>query len=254
MAEADFRELQRAFAAHLRDPARQAAPPGLEERRLAIYRELLFNNVREGLATAFPVLRRLHDDAAWAALVRDYYARHRSPQPLFARMAGDFVDYLETERGTVAGDPPFLRELAHYEWVELELSMAEDPPPGALRANPHGDLLAGRPLPNPLSMTLAYDWPVHRIGPDFRPERPGAVPTFLVVYRDRDDEVRFAELSAVAARLLSLIEAQPEASGAALLEAISEELGRDDPEAVIEAGGALLEDLRERGILLGTRR
>ena len=37
MPEVDFREVQRRFAAHLRDPERHAAPEGIEERRMAIY-------------------------------------------------------------------------------------------------------------------------------------------------------------------------------------------------------------------------
>ena len=34
-----------ALAAHVRDPAAHAGPPGIEDRRLAVYRELVFNNL-----------------------------------------------------------------------------------------------------------------------------------------------------------------------------------------------------------------
>ena len=46
MSAPDFRQVQREFAAHLRDPANNPAPGNIEERRLAIYRELFFNNVK----------------------------------------------------------------------------------------------------------------------------------------------------------------------------------------------------------------
>ena len=42
---ADFRQRQAAFAAHLRDPEAHPAPPGIEPRRMAVYRELFFNNI-----------------------------------------------------------------------------------------------------------------------------------------------------------------------------------------------------------------
>jgi hypothetical protein len=40
----EFQRKQYEFAAHIRDPEKNAAPPGIEDRRLAIYRDLFFNN------------------------------------------------------------------------------------------------------------------------------------------------------------------------------------------------------------------
>ena len=55
---ADFRQRQAAFAAHLRDPEANPAPPGIEARRMAVYRDLFFNNIAGLLAGNFPVIRR----------------------------------------------------------------------------------------------------------------------------------------------------------------------------------------------------
>jgi hypothetical protein len=256
MTEPHFQALQRRFAAHLRDPARQPAPAGLEERRLRIYRELFYNNVEDFLANAFPVLRKLSSDAVWHARVRDFYARHRCQDPQFSGIAQEFLDFLEHERGAHADDPPFLRELAHYEWVELALAIAEEPAPGDTDTgpvDPQGDLLGGRPLLSPLAWPQAYLWPVHRIGPAHQPHTPPLEPTYLVVYRNREDEVRFMELNAVSARLLQLIEEQPQASGRERLLQIAAELGHPDPDRVVEEGTIILDELRARDILLGTQ-
>jgi uncharacterized protein len=249
----DFRQVQRAFAAHLRDPQRHAPPAGLEERRLKIYRELFYNNVEEFLANAFPVLRRITDDAAWHALVRDFYSRHVSKAPQFYRLAEEFLHFIEQERGSHPDDPPYIAELAHYEWVELALSVAEDDPGPAL-ADPNGDPLDAPPVVSPLAWALAYTWPVHRIGPGYREPGPPAAPTYLVVHRTRQDEVRFMEINAVTARLLQLIQEQPGASGRALLLQIAAELSHPQPEAVVDAGSEMLAELRQRDIVLGTRR
>lgn len=54
-----FKEAQYGFAAHLRDPANQPAPEGIEDRRMKIYRDLFFNNVSGLMAQTFPVLNQL---------------------------------------------------------------------------------------------------------------------------------------------------------------------------------------------------
>ncbi|MDP3294962.1 MAG: putative DNA-binding domain-containing protein [Nevskia sp.] len=253
MAEDSLQAQQARFAAHLRDPDANPPPDDVAPERMAVYRRLFFNNIETLLAKAFPVVRRILADEHWLALVRDFYARHDARTPLFRKLAEAFVDWLADGRGEHAGDPPFLAQLAHYEWVELALSTAEDPPPATLLAHPNGDLLAAPPIISPLCWTLAYDWPVQRIGPDFQPTQPGAAQTFLVVHRNRLDEVKFVEVNAVTARLLTLAEQQPEASGYTLLEQIAEELQHPEVDDVVSAGAEILEGLRERGIVLGTR-
>ena len=54
-----FQQVQQAFTRHMRDPANAPAPAGVEDRRMAIYRDLLFNNVQTFLAGCFPVLRKI---------------------------------------------------------------------------------------------------------------------------------------------------------------------------------------------------
>lgn len=249
-----FQRLQYRFAAYLRDPRRHPAPEGIEPRRLRIYTDLFYTNVEGFLASGFPVLRRITPEARWHALVRDFFARHRSHEPLFHRIAREFLDYLEHERPrarAARGDFPFLRELAHYEWAELALSVAE----GELTprmADPNGDLLAGAPVRSPLAWPLTYVWPVHRIAPECLPKRPPPAPTHLVVYRNRQDDVRFMEVNAVTARLLALLDGRR--SGRAALARIARELRHPHPQQVIEQGAAILRGLRERDIVLGTRR
>ena len=112
---------------------------------------------------------------------------------------------------------------------------------------------AGIPVLSPLAWQLAYQYPVHRIGPDFLPDQPGETPTFLVVYRDRQDEVGFLEVNPVTKRLLELIEANSDASGRKLLLRIAAELSHPQPEVVISGGSEILQDLRNKHIISGTR-
>lgn len=251
-----FQQLQYRFAAHLRDPAKHRAPAAIEARRLKIYAELFYNNVQGFLASAFPVLRRITPDAQWHAMVRDFYARHESHEPLFHKIAREFLAYFEQRRrrrAVARADWPFLQELAHYEWVELALSVADTELTPDL-ADPNGDLLDGVPVLSPLAWSLSYRYPVHRIGPEFLPQEPPAQPTHLIVYRNRQDDVKFMEANAVTARLLELLQGRGRVSGRAQLRRLARELKHPQPEAVVAQGAAILAGLRERDIILGTKR
>ena len=247
----EFQRRQYAFAAHIRNPDQAPRPADVEDRRMAVYRELFYNNVEGFLANGFPVLRSILDDTRWHALVRDFFARHRARSPLFRDIPREFLAWLEQSEARQPDGLPFLRELAHYEWVELALSVSTDEPdPESIDSA--GDLLAGRPVVSPLAWPLGYRFPVHRIGPGFMPDSPGKEPTHLLVWRDADDEIRFLELNPVSARLIGLLIENETRSGRDLLEDIATELRHPEPAVVVEGGREILEDWRRRHIVLGT--
>ncbi|MBP6597094.1 MAG: putative DNA-binding domain-containing protein [Arenimonas sp.] len=247
-----LRAQQFALAAHIRDPAVHAPPPDIEDRRMAIYRELFFNSLQGLLASNFPVIRKLLATGVWEALVRDFYREHRCGTPLFTEVSREFIQYLQLRSEGGRGDPPWLLELAHYEWVELALDLSEADP----AATPHdasGDLLAGVPVASPLAWPLAYAWPVHRLAPEFQPTQPPEAATFLLVQRDSAFKVRFSELSALTFRLLQRVSEQPGLSGREQLLALAAEAQATDASAFVAQGRTMLEQLRSSGALLGTQ-
>lgn len=231
---------------HLRDPAASPAPAGIEDRRLGIYRDLLFNNILSLLSGNFPVIERLLGEERWQRLVRDFFRDHRSHTPLFPEIAREFQRYLQS---LDALDPPFLLELAHYEWVELALQFSEAAAPRDDDAIADAGLLDRAPQLSPLAWPLAYAWPVHRIGPDFQPSEPPAAPTLLLLRREADGEVRFSELSPLAYRLLQRLEEAPALSGREQLRALAAEAGSDDATAFEDMGAALLRQMRAGGVV-----
>jgi hypothetical protein len=246
-----LRKLQIAFAAHIRDPENHAAPAGIEDRRMKIYRDLFFNNICSLLASNFPVLHAIYGEAGWRELVREFYSEHHSQTPLFPEVSREFLRYLQDGRNQQANDPGFLLELAHYEWVELALSLDERDPM-AVAANRDGDLLTGTPVLSPLAWPLSYRYPVHRIGPENQPDAPPGEPTHILVYRNLQDTVKFIQLNHVSRMLLDLIQQDDAGTGMQLLQKIAENLGHKDPESVIANGSRLLADWKEKGVLLGS--
>jgi hypothetical protein len=250
-AVSKLKALQFQFSGHIRDPENRPAPEGVEDRRMGIYRDLFYNNIQGFLAGNFPVIRRLYSDELWHQMVRDFFVRHRAHTPLFPELPREFLKFVQECRGPDSGDPPFLLELAHYEWVELAVSL-DASEISETKAEPGGDLLQESPVLSPVARLLSYQFPVHRIRPEFRPAKPPAEATYLVVYRNRDDQVKFMSLNPVSARLLSLIEQEPGRSGRAYLRQIADELENAEAGKIVEHGLSTLQDFRDRDILVGT--
>jgi hypothetical protein len=246
-----LKELQMTFAAHIRDPDGKAAPDGIEARRMKIYRDLFFNNISSLLASNFPVLRSVHDDAGWSQLVRDFYSEHRCQTPLFPEVSREFLRYLQDGRKKRKDDHGFLLELAHYEWVELALSLDERNP-SEIPADRNGDLLSGTPVLSPLAWPLSYLYPVHLIGPGYRPARPPAQPTHLLVYRNFDDRVKFMKLNNVSRILLQMMQDDRHATGLQLLQKVARAIGQENPGKVISNGANLLNEWKQKNVVLGT--
>lgn len=243
-----LRAQQLMLARWIRDPQAAEPPPGIEPRRLAVYRELVRANLDGLLSSQFPVLRRLRDPPFWDALLDGFLREHRAQTPLFPELGQEFIAYLGRRAAEGRGDPPFLVELAHYEWVELALALAEaGAAPDGL--DPDGDLLDGVPVLSPLAWPLAYAWPVDRIGSAFQPETPPPQPTLLLAQRTADHAVRFAGLDPLGYRLLQRIGAEP-ATGRAHLVALAAE-AQHALQDLLAPAATLLAGLRERGALLG---
>jgi hypothetical protein len=241
----EFQRWQLAFTAHIRDPKAQPRPAGVAARRMKIYTELLYNNIEGFLLASFPVLRQVLGARKWARLVRAFFSTHRSRTPYFRQIPDEFVQFLQNEWAPSETDPPFTLALAHYEWIELVLAVSNRSVDGAIDAD--GDLMEGVPLLNPVLANLRYDWPVHRIAPR---RRIAPAETHLLVFRDANDQVRFSEINVFTARLLALLEPGT-LGGRAALRQLAAESRHPDPALVMQAGGALLEDLRARGAILG---
>ena len=241
------------FAAHIRDPETQPAPQNIEDRRMGIYRDLFFNNIEGFLSGTFPVLKSLYEEDAWLELARSFYSLHRCQSPYFLEISREFIDYLQSEHQPRDVDPPFMFELAHYEWIELALSISREEPQLA-EIDREGSLLDGHPVMSPLAMLLTYAWPVHKIKPEFQPQQPSAQPSCIIVYRDADDDVQFTEVNLATAKLLQQLENNIHLSTADVLTDIEAELGHSDPAVVLQSGIEILQGLQQKGIILGIAR
>lgn len=239
-----FQQTQLGLTRYLRSPENSPAPVDVEARRLHIYRDLIYNNIENFIANVFPVTRSILGDDAWHGLVRGFIQDHYCQTPYFLQISDEFVHYLLQERGLREDDPVYLLELVHYEWIELALDVSTEiiPAAGALP----DDLENSRPQISPLAVCLAYQYPVQKISATF-PDWP-AEPTYLLVYRNRADEVCFKVATPLTARLLFLLQAGDQVVNEHL-QLIATELNFADIGALKKQANLLLKDLYEDSVI-----
>lgn len=243
----DFRSKQAEFAAYIRDPINNPAPGDVTPQRMAMYRELFFNNIDSFLSSNFPVLRKILNDSQWLDLAQGFFADHRCQTPYFSEIAEEFLEYLQHRDNP--DDYPFLLELAHYEWVEMALDISK-----ALPEQGNAAFIQNLPQLNialsPLAWPLAYRYPVHCISPDFLPLGPPEQPTYLIVYRDQDYKVHFMQSTPLTFMLLQILEQGVNMHGDACLRALQAEAQHLNPETLFQEGLKTLQTLAAKGIVI----
>lgn len=239
-----FQQYQLAFTQHLRDPKNFGRPSGVTK-GIAIYEEIVFNNIFESVSACFPVAQKVLGESAWLQLSRDFLREYSANSPIFRQIPQEFLSYISTRQNL----PPYFYSLCHYEWVELAVSMIDLTIDQNL-IDHTGDLLQQKIVLNPALQLLDYDYDVQNISSQYKPKTQ--VSTQLLVYRNIEDIVKFVELNSVTYRLVLLL--QGGMTGKEALMLISQELGHAEPESVVQFGLEMLEDFKRQGIVLGVQK
>lgn len=236
----EFQQYQLAFTAHIRQPALNSKPSKVQNARMAVYRNAIFNNFLSIVSACFPVAQQVMGVRAWKNLVRRFVAEHATKTPIFKEIPYEFVQYLATLKDI----PPYLQALTHYEWVELEVanqSLDEAWKMPEVEVNLLDEIpqFAAHQL-------LAYDYPVHRISKKQIPDT--ITPTFLLVYRNQNFDIKFIALNPVTYRLLCLLKEQPR-TGRQALTALAQEL-QQAPDMILQFGAGILHELSEQQVFI----
>jgi hypothetical protein len=247
----DIFKQQHIFTQYVRDPENSPIPEDIEPRRMSIYADLVYRNIESFIANSFPVLRQVIDDGEWQKILRGFVKKHISKTPYFPKLPLEFLNYLEREQDEIEL-PAFYIELAHYEWIEISLSF--DPKEISFEnVDRNGDLLKGIPALSPLIEPLVYQWPVHKISSDFIPKEKPKQSTYLLVYRDQHYEIGFIELNQIAAKLIEELQIKSNRTGEQIFLQIADQLKHPDPNIVIQGGSEVMQNFKNRDIILGVK-
>lgn len=242
----DFQKYQDAFTAHIRDPESNKKPDNVNEERMAVYREGVFNNIFESASVCFPVCQAILGKDDWNNIVRKFVSTHHASSPIFRDIPQELVKFLESDTET----PDYIKQLAHYEWVELAVSalQTEATTDSRVVLSKTTDLLNEIPMLAPAHMLLQYDYPVQKISAQFKPEQ--TEPTHLLVFRNEAFDVNFVELNPMTYALLHTV--LQGSTGKQALTSLAEQIQHPNPEAIIEFGHGVLQDLAQQQAIIGS--
>jgi len=237
-----FQKYQLEFTAHIRNPAANKKPAKVKDSRMAVYREIVFNNIFGSVSTCFPVCKSILGALAWKKLVREFFAQHQATTPIFREIPQQFLQFLKTTKNL----PDYFEQLAHYEWVELAVASQ---PTAPIKLSKKWDLLKETPILAPAHMLLEYDFAVHKISKKRLPESIESA--HLLVFRKAENVVKFIELNSMTFELLSLID-ENSMTGEQALVRLAEAIKHPDTNAMIQFGEKILADLANQGAIVGS--
>ncbi|GGI75882.1 HvfC family RiPP maturation protein [Shewanella gelidii] len=242
----EFKQVQQSFMEHIRDP-NKPMPEGVESRRMQIYRDLFFNNIDGFISSGFPVLKSLYRQEDWLVLVRKFFVEHDCKTPVFIEIAEEFLQFLQNEYQPTDVDPVFMLELAHYEWLELVVSVAQ--------TNPHHAPVAPMEVTS-VALCLSqnakiaqYSYEVQHIRADYQPVEPTDSPQFFCIYLDSDEDVKFLQLNPLSAQVLALIEELQVTNFEAIMQWLIESYPTFESHVLEQGCVTLLHQMAQKGIL-----
>jgi len=246
-----FIETQQRFMDYIKDPT-MPLPDGIEMRRMKIYRELFFNNIDGFVTNAFPVLKSLYTESAWTERVQQFFVEHDCHTPIFLEIAQEFLLFLQTQYTPTSIDPPFMLELAHYEWLELVVAVAQDDPQQRLidaeAIDPDG-LHTMLLSVSACAQIAQYRYDVQHISPEYQPTTPTESPQFFCIYADHHDEVSFLALNPLTAQVLAYLSQFEGVSYTDLIDWLLTTYPNMEPSALTDGCFTLIAQLSSKGII-----
>ena len=192
--------VQASFIDAIRSPEKFSYENPDQRRRMKIYQDLFFNNVEGFLRSSFPVLHSLLSESQWLTLARQFFREHHCESPYFIHISRSFVNYLQQSQDVGKTLPPFTAALAHYEWIEVEMSTRKTPPAALLDIQ---QLASTRVVLSAAAEVLSYAYPVHQIASHFQPTEVHDQDDYhYLIYRNTEHDVKFVALTALTANFL----------------------------------------------------
>ena len=220
-----------------------------DPKRLAVYFDHYRNNIDEALEKMYPLTRHILKKKKWKELVDAFVIKETSTSPLFWQMPEVLMQFVQKGDWDKKFKVPYLKDLMHFEWVEVEIQMMLDAP----RDNcvKEGHILKDPLYFNPESQLLGYSYPVFEKKTLPRPMQKGNY--FLLGYRHPEDgEVLFIALSPFFAKVVQLLQ-EKSLSGEDVLKSTAK-LFKLDEAKVLSKGEAFLEDLLQQQAIYGFRK
>ncbi len=167
--------------------------PGTRQKGLDQYRRLIRNNIHNAMEQAFPIAYTVLSETQWDTLVDDFHAHHPAATPQVWKLPLEFYLFVAENNYVDKFSLPFLNDLLHFEWIEIEVHTMEDQVPAPSRQE--GDPLSDKIVVYPEYRMIRLKYPVHLYAAEEALHHPGNY--FLLTFRTRDFNVRFVDIPAL---------------------------------------------------------
>lgn len=247
-----FQTLQKQMTDFIRDPehcpyntSREADTSlVIETRRLNVYRSLFFSNLSGFFAGIFPKVKACLGHEAWQNIINAYLREHKAHTPLFHELGQEFLMFLQTQDLHEQPYPPFLLDLAHYEWLELAIVIQPKEPLYFAKAITENSCIRLAHTAWPVQ----YEWPVHLWNED-EASASNIVeePSYLLGYRTQDYTTHWMTLTPSMYVLISAFEDNQDKTVLQIVKEVAAQMGVEvsivQEHAITTLNSTLSEDL-----------
>lgn len=253
----EFQRLQYAFTAHLRDPEAAPAPAGMAPKRLAMYRDLLMNNVIHFVDITFPIAKAQLGEDLWRRLTHRFFADFHCTSPFFYDISLHFREFTQRLDWPELLALPWLESLLHYEWMELVADTDERPMAAGIDTHAFDAALSTHPDPHfqlaGPAWALAYQWRVHewREDTDLSAVKHESVCLMALRADDAALSLRVHEITPLAAFLLdALTQAEAPLARSELIARVCRAMPQANTSDIAAMTQSVLRDLIAHGLRL----
>lgn len=212
-------------------------------KRELLYSKLIYRKFEQVLKRAFPITAHLLQEELWTRAVKEFVAYHDSSTPFLWQMPRAFLDFICKNQWKEKLDLPFLEELLHFEWIEIEIFMMPNGP----YQNPQGNFL----YLNPDSCIVNYSYPVFEKKKFPRPMLKGNYSLFVFRHME-SGEVHFISLSPLFQYVLQSLQEKPSAAKD-LLKEVGKQLGLQET-LILDKGEKFFNDLHGQGAIYRSKK
>lgn len=173
---------------------------GIKEKGIRYYRKLIFNIAWDTITNAYPILTDFLGNEPMRSLVNNFYTHHRCQTYQVWRMPEEFKDFVIQNETALIEKHPFIPDLLHFEWEEIEVFMMPDETFPEHQKS--GNILKDKLVLNPEIKILAIQYPVHLLHPSKITEKEKGEYFVLVHRHPESKEVIFTNLNALGVKII----------------------------------------------------
>lgn len=219
---------------------------GVTPNRLHHYRRLVYNVVKDALASSYPLAVNLLNEKEWENLCQEFFENHACQDPQVWKMPFELIGYLEPLDHPLKNKYPHLMTLLLFEWKEVEYYMMPD----RIQPSPSGtDIWSDAWALNAEAEVMTLEYPVHLKNARFI-SRTDSGQYFCLIFRQPvTGKVKFMNLSPFFAWLLAAMMANATAPEE-LFPVIQNQFGISDKDFLLQNISPLYQKLKQDGFLI----